>query len=574
MHLHKAINDFLKIHTGRRTDLTGKKIAMIALVDGPTDQSLRQGYAEAHAVAQKIQQAHPGFPLVPPASVVPLEGFRELGTWCVRAESTKRPGLRRDCPEKEFLRAQQIGINLQSQDSEALRGVPMGREYMLRLADVLETYADEQIDDDLEFMCQYDPHPFGHRMFFLLQHAEGLFQWMRVNNLSGVADELARRLVHIKVIADGLDKTSPSPANKGKTPDDNPARRYARHTLFNGDLKGIAERLREVADSIKPSTDKGEPSMTSKEIVNAIQRDIAFFQKKWAEFLAWMEELTQEVRKHEAEQTGDLYETKDRQARTIAENRWKAQQKTLETQGWTVANAHNFPCMVGGYRYFHMPSEIVSPIAHLLCFGNAPSLSREQLLLLDCAVLAVRHDSDDALEGRALRVYERGTYEGQFDCENFINEMRGTLRRREDSGELQRTWQRVQHLPKPAPAPSPAVKNEGESREIPWDDDRADFILISQAQRDYCDGINVPSLGTLGRSYCKPDGEFDYMKKGQRRKVHKAQFKAFADSQGWTKEAIQKAKMLTKVWETSPEGQRERQRKQLRKKYDMNWKEV
>ena len=101
-------------------------------------------------------------------------------------------------------------------------------------------------------------------------------------------------------------------------------------------------------------------------------------------------------------------------------------------------------------------------------------------------------------------------------------------------------------------------------REKPWDNALAGFIFISKARKKYCDGPTVPTLAVLGRDHCKSDGEFDYMRKGQRRKVHEEQFAVYAERQGWTKAAIARAKAFLSASETPRTSQAK-----LRKQWDM-----
>jgi len=117
---------------------------------------------------------------------------------------------------------------------------------------------------------------------------------------------------------------------------------------------------------------------------------------------------------------------------------------------------------------------------------------------------------------------------------------------------------------RPQPANEPQAGGEN-GREKPWDAKEPGFILISKAREKYCDGPTAPTLAVLGRDHCRPDGGFDYMRKGQRCKVHEDQFAAYVDRQAWTKAAVAKAKAFIKASETP----RTRQAK-LKKTYDMH----
>jgi hypothetical protein len=125
--------------------------------------------------------------------------------------------------------------------------------------------------------------------------------------------------------------------------------------------------------------------------------------------------------------------------------------------------------------------------------------------------------------------------------------------------------ERTPENPEPQAEKAEQTPPAPESREKPWDDKKPGFILISEARKKYCDGPMVPTLAVLGRDHCKPDGEFDYMRKGQRRKVHEEQFAACAERYGWTKAAVAKARAFIVASETP----RTRQAK-LRKRYDMH----
>jgi hypothetical protein len=107
-------------------------------------------------------------------------------------------------------------------------------------------------------------------------------------------------------------------------------------------------------------------------------------------------------------------------------------------------------------------------------------------------------------------------------------------------------------------------------REKPWDDKLAGFILIAKARTKYCDGPCVPTTPTLGRSHCRPDGEFDYMKNGHRRKVHETQFAAYAERQRWTKASVEGIKALIEAYENSSQELQEK----LKKQWNMDWKKL
>lgn len=90
--LQRAISEFMKIQTGRRVSLAGKGSVAVPLIDEHTDQTLREGVAEAYAVARKMRNNDPALPDVPAPSVVPLESLGRLSEWCERAM--------REMPEK------------------------------------------------------------------------------------------------------------------------------------------------------------------------------------------------------------------------------------------------------------------------------------------------------------------------------------------------------------------------------------------------------------------------------------------------------------------------------------------
>jgi hypothetical protein len=122
-----------------------------------------------------------------------------------------------------------------------------------------------------------------------------------------------------------------------------------------------------------------------------------------------------------------------------------------------------------------------------------------------------------------------------------------------------------------------APSGEGESqaipsngREKPWDNKLVGFIMISKARTKYCDGPCAPTTPTLGRSHCRPDGEFDYMKNGHRRKVHETQFAAYAERQRWTKAPVQGIKAIVEAYE---ENSQELQEK-LKEQWNMDWKKL
>jgi hypothetical protein len=122
-------------------------------------------------------------------------------------------------------------------------------------------------------------------------------------------------------------------------------------------------------------------------------------------------------------------------------------------------------------------------------------------------------------------------------------------------------------------APSGSVESEtllSNGREKPWDNKLVGFILISQARTKYCSGPGVPTTPTLGRSHCRPDGEFDYMKSGHRRKVHETQFAAYAERQRWTKAPVEEIKAIIEAYENSAQELQEK----LKKQWNMDWKKL
>ena len=107
-------------------------------------------------------------------------------------------------------------------------------------------------------------------------------------------------------------------------------------------------------------------------------------------------------------------------------------------------------------------------------------------------------------------------------------------------------------------------------REKPWDNRLPGFILITQARTKYCLGLCVPTTPTLGRTHCRPDGEFDYMKNGHRRKVHEAQFAAYAQRRRWTKTPVPGIKAIVEAYESTSQELQEK----LKKKWNMDWKKL
>jgi len=118
------------------------------------------------------------------------------------------------------------------------------------------------------------------------------------------------------------------------------------------------------------------------------------------------------------------------------------------------------------------------------------------------------------------------------------------------------------------PVESQAIPPNG--REKPWDDKLAGFILIAKARTKYCDGPCVPTTRTLGRSHCTPDGEFDYMRNGRRRKVHETQFPAYAERQRWTRASVEGIKAVIEAYENSSQELQEK----LKKQWNMDWKKL
>ena len=117
-------------------------------------------------------------------------------------------------------------------------------------------------------------------------------------------------------------------------------------------------------------------------------------------------------------------------------------------------------------------------------------------------------------------------------------------------------------------AESQALLSNG--REKAWDGKLAGFILIAKARTKYCDGPGGPTTRTLGRSYCTPDGAFDYMKNGHRRKVQETQFAAYAERQRWTRASVEGIKAVIEAYENSSQGLQEK----LKKQWNMDWKKL
>jgi hypothetical protein len=107
-------------------------------------------------------------------------------------------------------------------------------------------------------------------------------------------------------------------------------------------------------------------------------------------------------------------------------------------------------------------------------------------------------------------------------------------------------------------------------REKAWDNRLAGFILISKARAKYCNGPCVPTTSTLGGSYCRPDGEFDYMKNGHNHKVHETQFAAYAERQKWTQAPLEGIRAIVEAYEDSSQELQEK----LKKKWNMDWKKL
>lgn len=119
-----------------------------------------------------------------------------------------------------------------------------------------------------------------------------------------------------------------------------------------------------------------------------------------------------------------------------------------------------------------------------------------------------------------------------------------------------------------ASAQSQAALSNG--REKPWDNKLTGFIPISTARTRYCDDSCTPTTPILGRSHCRVDGEFDYMKNGHRRKVHEIQFAAYAERHQWTKAPVQGIKAVVEAYANTPQELQEK----LKKQWNMDWKKL
>lgn len=82
--LSKKISEFLKIATGRIITFGPGKpnSGFVDLIDRPTDETLRQGYAEARNVAEKFRKRNTNLPLLPDVEVLPLKGLISISSWC------------------------------------------------------------------------------------------------------------------------------------------------------------------------------------------------------------------------------------------------------------------------------------------------------------------------------------------------------------------------------------------------------------------------------------------------------------------------------------------------------------
>lgn len=83
--LAEAINEFMKVETGRRIHFgPGKpKSGYVDLFDRHTDETLRQAYSEARSVAKRFYEQDKR--LTPPprdVEVSPLKGLAGIATWC------------------------------------------------------------------------------------------------------------------------------------------------------------------------------------------------------------------------------------------------------------------------------------------------------------------------------------------------------------------------------------------------------------------------------------------------------------------------------------------------------------
>jgi len=65
------------------------------------------------------------------------------------------------------------------------------------------------------------------------------------------------------------------------------------------------------------------------------------------------------------------------------------------------------------------------------------------------------------------------------------------------------------------------------TRQQPWDDDAPEYLPLTEARKLIDDRFSLQTLGRL----CKPDGRIRYMRKGQRRKVHVADFLQYMKGQ-------------------------------------------
>lgn len=121
-----------------------------------------------------------------------------------------------------------------------------GKDLMVAMADELDAYAKEEVNDELSWYAMHHPTPFGTYVGVFEEMFERLLWWMRTNNLAGPADGIQDHLRKIAAIAQRLDSRRPWPGQPKQE------QGFARHVPMNAELHGLARTLREVAGKAAP----------------------------------------------------------------------------------------------------------------------------------------------------------------------------------------------------------------------------------------------------------------------------------------------------------------------------------
>jgi len=295
------------------------------------------------------------------------------------------------------------------------------------------------------------------------------------------------------------------------------------------------------------------------EVVREIQKNITFFQDNWAKFCKLAEEYGKHldtcrndpaceyqqgraglVAEYEAlkkspdaaKKAGDSQATKklQRQINRLQQKINNLPESQRPGPGYTkfevcTLEYYNLPYYKG-----HSSNSIplwwirpgpIDPTDWLLC-DCAQDISQEHRLIADCALLSIMHDTEPTLSGIDARVYSTAYSGNYFRRDEFCHNVRSKVLDEAGSiDRIERALERVRHE-----IGQELTPNNGDTWQIPWDDEDKDYILASEAIVKFTDG-KMPQP-TLSKKLKQTRGiPVHHMRKGQRCKVHMGDFREY-----------------------------------------------